>query len=185
MYIDAVPNRNSRPAILLREGWREGKRIRKRTIANLTNWPQDKVQRLRLVLKNVPLVHPDELFVVERSLPHGHVEMVLKAIRRLKLPALIDPKPSRDRDLVLALILQRLLHPASKLATTRLWHTTTLASELSLEEADEDDLYQAMDWLLQRQNRIEKKLARRHLAEGDHTFCTTSPAVITKATVVT
>ena len=168
MYIDTVPNRNSRPAIFLREGWREGKRVRKRTIANLTNWPQDKIERLRLVLKNVPVVHPDELFVIERSLPHGHVEIVLQAIRRLKLPALIDPKPSRQRDLVLALIVQRLLQPASKLATTRLWHSTTLASELSLQDADSDDLYQAMDWLLQRQGRIEKKLARRHLAEGDH-----------------
>ncbi len=168
MYIDTVPNRNSRPAILLREGWREGKRVRKRTIANLSKWPPDKIKRLRLVLKNVPLVHPDELFVIERSLPHGHVEMVLKAVRRLKLPALIDPKPSRQRNLLLALVIQRLLRPASKLATTRLWHTTTLASELSLQDADEDDLYGAMDWLLQRQNRIEKKLARRHLAEGDH-----------------
>ena len=168
MYIDTVPNRNSRPVILLREGWREGKRVRKRTISNLTKWPQDKIERLRLGLKNVPLVHPDELFVIERSLPHGQVEMVLKAIRRLKLPALIDPKPSRQRNLVLAMIVQRLFQPASKLATTRLWHTTTLASELSLEDVDEDDLYGAMDWLLQRQNRIEKKLARRHLAEGDH-----------------
>ena len=168
MFIDIVPNRNSRPAILLREGWREGKRVRKRTIANLTNWPQDKIDRLRLVLKNVPLVHPDELFVIEHSLPHGHIEIVLLALRRLRLPALIDPKPSRQRNLVLALIVQRLLQPASKLATTRLWHTTTLASELSLEDADEDDLYRAMDWLLQRQGRIEKKLARRHLAEGDH-----------------
>ena len=168
MYIDTVPNRNSRPAILLREGWREGKRVRKRTIANLSKWPPDKIKRLRLVLKNVPLVHPDELFVIERSLPHGHVEMVLKAVRRLKLPALIDPKPSRQRNLLLAMVIQRLLRPASKLPTTRLWHTTTLASELSLQDADEDDLYGAMDWLLQRQNRIEKKLARRHLAEGDH-----------------
>ena len=168
MYVDIVPNRNSRPAILLREGWREGKRVRKRTLANISDWPQGKVKLLRLVLKNVPLVHPDELFVIERSLPHGHVETVLKAVRRLKLPALIHPRPSRQRDLVLAMIIQRLLQPASKLATTRLWHTTTLASELSLEEADEDDLYGAMDWLLQRQGRIEKKLAKRHLAEGDH-----------------
>ncbi len=168
MYVDIVPNRNSRPAILLREGWREGKRVRKRTIANISSWPRDQVERLRLVLKNVPLVHPDEIFVIERSLPHGHVETVLTVIRRLKLPALIHPRPSRQRDLVLAMIIQRLLQPASKLATTRLWHTTTLASELSLEEADEDDLYGAMDWLLQRQGRIEKKLAKRHLAEGDH-----------------
>ncbi|MDE2927700.1 MAG: IS1634 family transposase [Acidobacteriota bacterium] len=168
MYIDTVPNRNSRPAILLREGWREGKRVRKRAIANLTNWPPEKIKGLRLVLKNVPVVHPDELFVIERSLPHGHVEVVLQAIRRLRLSSLIDPKPSRQRNLDLALIVQRLLQPASKLATTRLWHTTTLASELSLEDADSDDLYEAMDWLLQRQGRIEKKLAHRHLAERDH-----------------
>ena len=83
MYVDIVPNRNSRPAILLREGWREGKRVRKRTIANISDWPQGKVKLLRHVLKNVPLVHPDELFVIERSLPHGHVETVLKAVRRL------------------------------------------------------------------------------------------------------
>ena len=167
MYVETVPNRNSPPAILLREGRREGKKVHKRTLANLTHWPKDKIERLRRVLKNEPLVHPDQLFVIERSLPHGHVEILLEAIRRLKLPALIDPRPSPKRDRVLAMILQRLLYPASKLATTRLWHTTTLAEELSLEDTDEDDLYEAMDWLLERQDRIERKLAKRHLAEGD------------------
>ena len=167
MYVETVPNRNSPPAILLREGRREGKKVHKRTLANLTHWPKDKIERLRRVLKNEPLVHPDQLFVIERSLPHGHVELLLEAIRQLKLPALIDPRPSPKRDRVLAMILQRLLHPASKLATTRLWHTTTLAEELSLEDTDEDDLYEAMDWLLERQDRIERKLAKRHLAEGD------------------
>ena len=167
MYVETVPNRNSPPAILLREGRREGKKVHKRTLANLTHWPKDKIERLRRVLKNEPLVHPDQLFVIERSLPHGHVELLLEAIRQLKLPALIDPRPSPKRDRVLAMILQRLLHPASKLATTRLWHSTTLAEELSLEDTDEDDLYEAMDWLLERQDRIERKLAKRHLAEGD------------------
>ena len=167
MYVETVPNRNSPPAILLREGRREGKKVHKRTLANLTHWPKDKIERLRRVLKNEPLVHPDQLFVIERSLPHGHVELLLEAIRRLKLPALIDPRPSPKRDRVLAMILQRLLHPASKLATIRLWHTTTLGEELSLEDTDEDDLYEAMDWLLERQDRIERKLAKRHLAEGD------------------
>ena len=167
MYVETVPNRNSPPAILLREGRREGKKVHKRTLANLTHWPKDKIERLRRVLKNEPLVHPDQLFVIERSLPHGHVELLLEAIRRLKLPALIDPRPSPKRDRVLAMIVQRLLHPASKLATTRLWHSTTLAEELSLEDTDEDDLYEAMDWLLERQDRIERKLAKRHLAEGD------------------
>ena len=167
MYVETVPNRNSPPAILLREGRREGKKVHKRTLANLTHWPKDKIERLRRVLKNEPLVHPDQLFVIERSLPHGHVEILLEAIRQLKLPALIDPRPSPKRDRVLAMIVQRLLYPASKLATTRLWHTTTLAEELSLEDTDEDDLYEAMDWLLERQDRIERKLAKRHLAEGD------------------
>ena len=167
MYVETVPNRNSPPAILLREGRREGKKVHKRTLVNLTHWPKDKIERLRRVLKNEPLVHPDQLFVIERSLPHGHVELLLEAIRQLKLPALIDPRPSPKRDRVLAMILQRLLYPASKLATTRLWHTTTLAEELSLEDTDEDDLYEAMDWLLERQDRIERKLAKRHLAEGD------------------
>ena len=167
MYVETVPNRNSPPAILLREGRREGKRVHKRTLANLTHWPKDKIERLRRVLKNEPLVHPDQLFAIERSLPHGHVEILLEVLRQLKLPALIDPRPSPKRDRVLAMIVQRLLYPASKLATTRLWHTTTLAEELSLEDTDEDDLYEAMDWLLERQDRIERKLAKRHLAEGD------------------
>ena len=167
MYVETVPNRNSPPAILLREGRREGKKVHKRTLANLTHWPKDKIERLRRVLKNEPLVHPDQLFLIERSLPHGHVEILLEVVRKLKLPALIDPRPSPQRDRVLAMILQRLLYPASKLATTRLWHTTTLGEELSLEDTDEDDLYEAMDWLLERQDRIERKLAKRHLAEGD------------------
>lgn len=167
MYVETVPNRNSPPAILLREGRREGKKVHKRTLANLSSWPTDKIERLRRVLKDEPLVHPDQLFLVERSLPHGHVELLMEVVRKLKLPWLIDPRPSPQRDRVLAMILQRLLYPASKLATTRLWHTTTLGEELSLEDTDEDDLYEAMDWLLERQDRIERKLAKRHLSEGD------------------
>ena len=168
MYVEFVPNRNSPPAILLREGRRVGKKVHKRTLANLSHWPKDKIERLRRLLKDEPLVHPDALFLIERSLPHGHVELLLEVVRQLKLPSLIDPRPSPQRNRVLAMILQRLLHPASKLATTRLWHATTLGEELSLEDTDEDDLYEGMDWLLQRQDRIERKLAKRHLAEGDH-----------------
>jgi len=167
MYVETVPNRNSPPAILLREGRREGKKVHKRTLANLSSWPKDKIERLRRVLKDEPLVHPDQLFLIERSLPHGHVELLMEVARKLKLPWLIDPRPSPQRDRVLAMILQRLLNPASKLATTRLWHTTTLGEELSLGDTDEDDLYEAMDWLLERQDRIEHKLAKRHLSEGD------------------
>lgn len=166
MYIEVVPNRNSRPAVLLREGWREGKRIRKRTLANLTDWSASRIEALRRVLKNEPMLAAQELFVTERSLAHGHVQAVLEAIRHLELDALIAPKRSRARDLVIAMIVERLIHPCSKLATTRLWHASTLAEELGVSQATEDDLYEAMDWLLERQAGIEQKLAARHLAEG-------------------
>jgi transposase len=166
MYVEIVPNRNSRPAILLREGWREGKKVCKRTIANLTDWPARKVELLRRLLKDEPLVAPEEAFTIERSLPHGHVEAVLETIRRTGLDRLIGAKRSRERDLVVAMIAERLLFPCSKLATTRMWHTTTLAEQLEVADADEDALYAAMDWLLERQGRIEQKLARRHLADG-------------------
>lgn len=166
MYIDRVPNRNSRPAILLREAWREGNKIRKRTIANLTNWPQEKIEALGRVLKGETMVGRDEAFVIERSIPHGHVEAVLGTIKKIGLDGLISSKRCGERDLVVAMIAERLLLPCSKLATTRLWHTTTLAEELGVADADEDDMYEAMDWLLSRQGRIEKKLAARHLSEG-------------------
>ena len=170
MYIEIVPNRNSRPAILLREGWREGKRVRKRTLANLTHWPPAKIEALRRVLKGAPPMAPGAALVIERSLAHGHVEALLAMIRKIGLDRLIAAKRSPERDLVVAMIVERLIHPASKLATTRLWHTTTLAAELGAGAADEDDLYAAMDWLLARQARIETKLARRHLEEGGPVF---------------
>ena len=168
MYIEIVPNRNSRPAVLLREGWREGKKVCKRTIANLTDWPARKVDLLRRVLKEEPLVSPAEAFSIERSLPHGHVEAVLETIDRIGLDHLIGTKRTRERDLVLVMIVERLIRPCSKLATTRMWRTTTLADLLQVGDADEDELYAAMDWLLARQGRIEKKLAARHLQEGHH-----------------
>ena len=165
MYVEIVPNRNSRPAILLREAWREGRKVCKRTVANLTDWPARKVELLRRVLKEEPLVSPTEAFSIERSLPHGHVEAVLETIKRIGLDKLIGAKRSRERDLVLAMIVERLIRPCSKLATTRLWHSSTLAELLAVSDADEDELYTAMDWLLARQSRIEKKLAARHLGE--------------------
>ena len=174
MYVETVPNRNSRPAVLLREGWREGGRVRKRTLANLTDWPAEKVQCLRRVLKGQRLVRPEEAFTIERSLPHGHVDALLAMTRRLGLDRLIAPKRSPERDRVLAMVVGRLLHPGSKLATTRRWHTTTLAQELDLGGADEDDLYEAMDWLLARQERIERRLAQRHLHEGAPVFADVS-----------
>jgi transposase len=166
MYIDVVPNRNSPPAVLLREAVREGKKTRKRTLANLSDWPQEQVETLRRVLRNERLVSPDDLFATRKTLPHGHVEAVLEMIGRLKLDRLISAERCRERDLVVAMIAQRLIAPCSKLATTRQWHSTTLAEELGVGEATEDDLYEAMDWLSDRQDRIEKKLAARHLEEG-------------------
>jgi transposase len=166
MYVETVPNRNSPPAILLREGWREGKKTLKRTLANISDWPQPKVETLRRLLRDETLVSPDDLFTTERTLPHGHVEAILGTIRKLGLDSIISSKRCRERDLVVAMIAERLIHPCSKLATTREWHTTTLAEELSVQDADEDDLYEAMDWLLERKQRIENKLAKRHLSEG-------------------
>jgi len=166
MYIDAVPNRNSPPAILLRQSRREGGKMVKTTIANLSKCPPEAVEVLRLALRGVELVPKDEVFSVERSRPHGHVQAVLGMIRRLGVDTLLASRPCRERDVVVAMIAQRLLDPASKLATTRLWHTTTLAQQLGVEDADANELYDALDWLLQRQARIEKKLARRHLEEG-------------------
>jgi len=166
MYVEIVPNRNSPPAILLREGWREGKKTLKRTLANISDWPQPKVETLRRLLRDETLVSPDDLFTTERTLPHGHVEAILGTVRKLGLDSIISSKRCRERDLVVAMIAERLIYPCSKLATTRQWHTTTLAEELSVQDADEDDLYEAMDWLLERKQRIENKLAKRHLSEG-------------------
>jgi transposase len=166
MYIETVPNRNSPPAILLREGHREGNKVLKRTLANLSDWPKEKIENLRRLLRDEPLVSPQDLFSTYKTLPHGHVEAILLAIRKLGLDAIIAAKRCTERDLVLAMIIERILHACSKLATTRLWHSTTLAEELGVAEASEDDLYGAMDWLLERQKRIEKRLAERHLQEG-------------------
>jgi transposase len=166
MYVERVPNRGSPPAVLLRQAWREAGKIRKRTLANLSHWPDDKVESLRRVLRGETLVSPKDVFAVESSLPHGHVEAVLGTIRKLGLDDLVASKPSRERDLVVAMIAERLLVPSSKLATTRLWNDSTLAEELSVQDADVDELYQAMDWLLKRQGRIEAKLAGRHLTDG-------------------
>ncbi len=165
MFIDTVPNRQSRPAILLRESWREGQKTRKRTLANVSHWPTHKIEQLRRVLRDEPLVAPDALFTVERSVPHGHVEAVLQVIRRVGLDSVIAAKRSRERDLILALLVERLVQPRSKLATTRLWNTTTLGETLGVQDTDVDEVYAALDWLLARQAAIQQKLAARHLQE--------------------
>ncbi|MEE9601653.1 MAG: IS1634 family transposase [Thermoguttaceae bacterium] len=166
MYIARVPNRSSPPAYLLRESYREGGKVKNRTLANLSHLPLEQIELMRRVLKGETLVSPSEAFSIGRSRPHGHVEIVLGVIRKLELDRMIASRRSRQRDLVVAMIAQRLLFPCSKLATTRHWHTTTLAEELGVADADENELYAALDWLLGRQASIEQKLAKKHLNDG-------------------
>jgi len=166
MYIDIVPNRKSPPAILLRESKRVGKKVVKTTIANLSGCPLEAIKAFRLALRGMEMVPRKGFFHIERSVPHGHVQAVLGMMRHLGMDQLLASRPCRERDLVMAMIAQRIVNPCSKLATTRLWNETTLAQELKVGSADADELYDALDWLLDRQSRIEKKLAKRHLEEG-------------------
>ena len=167
MYIDVVPNRNSPPAVLLRESYREGKKVRKRTLANISDWPQDRIDALRSVLRGETLVPLEQAFQVQRSLPHGHIAATVGTLRRLKLDRLIARRNSPQRQRVIAMIVARVLNAESKLATARgLDEATTLAQVLNLPPTTVDHLYEAMDWLLERQAKIEARLARRHLDEG-------------------
>jgi hypothetical protein len=170
MYIDVVPNRSSPPAVLLRESSREGGKIRKRTLANLSALPPGAVEVLRRALKGEKLVAAEEAVQIERSVPYGHVAAVLGTIRRLRLDQLLGTKRSPERDRVLAMVVARLLAPDSKLATARGLGEdsafSALSDALSLEAVTADSLYQALDWLLERQPAIEAKLAAKHLQEG-------------------
>jgi hypothetical protein len=167
MHIDTIPNRNSRPAYLLRESVRDGKRVWKRTLANLSSLPIEQIEAIRRILKGERLGPIEDGLEVVRSRAHGHVEAVLTAMRRLGFEKLIDAKASRERALVVAMVAERILAPeASKLGMTRGWADTTLLDELGIADADEDALYEAMDWLVGRQEAIEKRLARRHLEAG-------------------
>jgi hypothetical protein len=166
MYIETIRNRDSPPAILLREGWREGKKVRKRTLANLSHLPKNIIELIRRALKGETFVAVSEAFEIIKSSLHGHVKACRTTMRRLRFDKLLASKPCRERNLVEAMVAARILEPDSKLATTRWWRTTTLLESLGVADADEDDLYAAMDWLLERQERIEKKLAGRHLKKG-------------------
>jgi len=171
MYIERVPNRSSPPAILLRESYREGKKVRKRTLANLSKWPAPLVEGLRVLLRGGQAVaRLDTAFEVVRSRPHGHVAAVLGIVRRLGLERLLDPQASRMRDLAVAMVVARVLDPRSKLATARALHADTLAHTLGespgLGDVEDDELYEALDWLRQRQEAVEQRLAKRHLREG-------------------
>jgi len=166
MHIDTVPNRNSRPTYLLRESYREGKKVRKRTLANLSALSDEQIEAIRAVLAGVEVRPVEALFETLRSRPHGHVQAVRVAMQRLGFERLLSSRRSAERDRVCAMVAARILAPHSKLATPRWWQTTTLPEEFGVAGADEDDLYAAMDWLLERQGRIQKKLAARHLEEG-------------------
>jgi transposase len=151
---------------LLRRSIRNGKTVTHETLGNLSHLPDHLIDIIKRSLKGETFVPAADAFKITRSLPHGHVEAVLKMIRKLGLDDLIASEPSRRRDLVVAMIAERLLFPSSKLANTRHWHDTTLAEELDVADSTEDQLYDAMDWLLERQSAIEKKLAKRHLSDG-------------------
>ena len=172
MYVAKVPNRGSPPAVLLRESYREAGKVKNRTLANLSAWPDAKVDALARVLKGQPppAADLDGTFEITRSLPHGHVAAVLGTARRLGLDELIDPVPSRHRDLVMAMAVAQVIDPGSKLAIVRGLRDATAASSLGevlgAGCCDEDDLYAAMDWLAARQQTIEDALAARHLAGG-------------------
>ena len=170
MYVARVPNRNSPPAYLIRESYREGGKVKTRTIANITRLGGEKIALVRKVLAGQDLVAVDQAFQIRRSLPHGHVAAVLGTLKGIGLPGILDPRPSPQRELAVAMIVARVLDPASKLATARGLAPETAASSLGqvleLGAVDEDDLYQALDWLVERQDRIERRLARRTLENG-------------------
>jgi transposase len=170
MYVATVPNRNSPPAILLRESFRQGGQVKNRTLANLSHWQPAQIEALRAVLKGEAVGPLQQAFTISRSLPHGHVAAVLGTLRNLELDVLLDPSPSRNRDLVSALIVSRILEPASKLATARALQPDlgahSLNQSLELGAVNEKGLYEAMDWLLERQPIMEQALAHRHLHEG-------------------
>ena len=171
MYVTRVPNRGSPPAVLLRESYREHGKVKVRTLANLSRWPEHKVEKLQRALKGLPpTMDLAAAFEIGRSLPHGHVAAVLGTARYLGVEELIDPTSSRRRDLVTAMLVAQVIAPASKLACARglrtATATSTLGEVLGLSGCDEDDLYEAMDWVLERQDAIEKALAKRHLADG-------------------
>ena len=175
MYIESVPNRNSPPAVLLRESFRDAGKVKKRTLANLSKWPPTLIEGLRVLLKGgAAVARLEEAFDIVRSKPHGHVAAVLGTLRKLRLERTIAGADSPERRHVLAMIVARIVDPGSKLATARGLAADTardsLAETLGLEDCDEHDLYAAMDWLLERQDAIERRLARRHLKDGALVF---------------
>jgi transposase len=177
MYIERVPNRKSPPAVLLRESWREDGKVRKRTVANLSGLPENIVDALQAALKgqSIPasegIVNPENAISIHDSRQHGHVAAIYAVMKKSGLLGMIDSRSTRERDVVAAMIIDRIISGDSKLATVRHCSqetpSTTLGEMLSLEDLDEHECYAAMDWLLDRQEKIQKKLAKKHLQSGD------------------
>ena len=171
MYIERVPNRGSRPAYLLRDAKRVGGKVVKRTIANLSKLPDETIETLRLSLRGVRLCDASQALSVKSTVPCGHVDAIRKAMGRLGMAELVSSKPCRERDVVLALIAQRLIEPCSKLSLSKRFRLSTVATDFGLpDDVDENDIYAAMDWLVGRQPFIERKLAARHLDNGAMAF---------------
>jgi transposase len=166
MHVHVVPNRGSPPTVLLRESYREGSKVGKRTLANLSSLSAAQIEAIRAALRGETLQPLAQAFEITASRSHGHVQGVALSLQRLELASLLASRPCRERELVLAMVASRIVAPHTKLATTRWWHTTTLAEDFGVADASEDDLYAAMDWLLARQERVQKKLAARHLSAG-------------------
>ena len=150
---------------LLRRSYREDGKVKNETLGNLSHLPESVIDLIRRSLRGENFVSTEQAFTISSSRAHGHVQAVSLAMQRLGFASLLGSKPCRERDLVCAMVASRIICPATKLATTRLWHTSTLATEFGVADANEDDLYAAMDWLLAGQDRIQKKLAARHLRE--------------------
>ena len=171
MYIERVPNRDSPPAVLLRESYRDNGKVKKRTLANLSDWPHARIEEFRAFLKGAAVAtKTEDAFEIIRSRPHGHIAAALGSLRRWGLYRMLGRGDGRMRDIIVALVIARIVDPRSKLATVRTLREDTLTSSLgemlNLEHIDEDDVYAAMDWLLPHQQRIEQALAKRHLKDG-------------------
>ena len=167
MHIDRIPShQGSHVSYLLRQSYRDQGKVKHRTLANLTPMPMPAIDAIRAILKGRLVGDLETAFDVERSRPHGHVLAVLGVVRQLGLDKLLATRPQRERELVVAMVVRQVIKPSSKLAYARSWQNTTLGSLLGVEDADEADLYQALDWLHERQVKVEAQLAQRHLHNG-------------------
>ena len=166
MYVEKVPNRGAKPTILIRESWSEGGKTLKKTVSNITHLPEDLINAITLYFKEGKSLAPiDEIFAVERTIPHGHVEAILAMVKKIGLEAIIASKPCWQRNYITAMIAQRIIDPGSELATSRMFGTNTLAEELGIKEGNSDKLYEALYWLTEHQGIIERKLTKRYLDE--------------------